>query len=113
VTSSAGLRLVELNPTKILPDLDALLEYNHLRKIYIPDLPSFQVPATDMRNFPVVASLLTESKCHSKNFIGKCPTRKTTMFKGKETLDISTNINKSRSTIKTVRAPKIIFRKRE
>ena len=33
LTACAGLYFVELDPTKILPDLDALLEYNHLKKI--------------------------------------------------------------------------------
>jgi hypothetical protein len=48
--------------TKILPYLNALLEYNGLRNIYTPDLPLFQVPVTDLRNLPVEASLLTESE---------------------------------------------------
>ena len=60
VTSSAGLHVVELGPTKILPDSDALLEYNRLRKIYSPDLQLFQVPVTNLRSFPVEASLFTE-----------------------------------------------------
>ena len=52
--------------------------------MYRPDLPLFQVPVINLRNFSVEASLFTESKCHPNNSIGKWPKRKTTKFKGKK-----------------------------
>ena len=95
MASSIGLRLVEFDPTKIILDLEALLQYNRLRKIYRSDLPLFEIPVICLRNFPVEASLPTECECHSKNYIGKCPSRKTTKFEEKKTSDISTNIHKT------------------
>ena len=95
MASSTGLRFVEFDPRKIILDLDALLQYNCLRKIYRPDLPLFEIHVICLRNFPVEASLPTECECNSKNYIGKCPSRKTTKFEEKKISDISTNIHKT------------------
>jgi hypothetical protein len=60
VTTSAALHLVEFDKTKIYCDVDALIEYNRLRKIYRTDLPLFEFPERQLRGTPDEVPLLTE-----------------------------------------------------
>ncbi|XP_065579577.1 uncharacterized protein LOC136039617 [Artemia franciscana] len=50
VTTSAGLHLVELDPSKIIADMEAIIEYNRLRSSYRPDLPLLRIIQTPTTN---------------------------------------------------------------
>ena len=50
VTTSAGLHLVELDPCKIIADMEAISEYNRLRSSFRPDLPLLKIIQTPTTN---------------------------------------------------------------